>query len=64
MNLQSEWRVSSNFFDDKKHFIVYRIRDLSEPDHSGNREYRGNYITDREEAKKMAADLNAMEDRQ
>lgn len=54
MSLQSEWRVSSNFFDDKKHFIVYRIRDLSEPDHSGNRE----------EAKKMAADLNAMEDRQ
>ena len=61
MSLQSEWRVSSNYFDDKKHFIVYRTRDLSEPDHSGNREYHGGYTQDRETAQKLAADLNVME---
>ena len=56
---KSEWRVSSNQVEDIKLYRVYRIRDTSEVDHSGNREYIGNYTQDREHAKAVAADLNA-----
>lgn len=59
---QSEWRVSTNPIAGKTFYQVYRIRDLSEPDHSGNRETRGCYETE-EEAERLAAALNAEEGR-
>lgn len=59
---QSEWRVSTNPVAGKTFYGVYRIRDLNAADHSGNRETRGYYET-REEAEKLAAALNAEEDR-
>jgi len=56
--MMSEWRVSSNPIDGRKFYRAYRIRDLSEPDHSGNREYHGNYVESREDAAATAAALN------
>ena len=55
----SEWKVSSNPVAGKIFYQVFRIRDTSKIDHSGNRETRGLYET-REEAEKVAANLNSM----
>lgn len=59
---KSEWRVTSNLIDDQKFYRVYRIRDTSEVDHSGNRQYAGDYTTDREAAVKFADILNRQEE--
>lgn len=53
----SEWRVTSNPVAGKMLYGVYRIRDLSQPDHSGNRETRGYWET-KAEAEKLAKTLN------
>ena len=53
----SEWRVSSNPVAGRMFYGVYRIRDIDDIDHSGNRETRGFYET-REEAAALAARLN------
>lgn len=53
-----KWRVTSNPIDGKTFYRVFRLRDTSEVDHSGNREYAGEYTTDREEAVSLAAALN------
>ena len=40
-------------------YAVYRIRDVDEVDHSGNREYwRGGWIESREEAQRYADKMN------
>lgn len=57
----SEWRVSSNPIAGKIFYGVYRIRDINEVDHSGNRETRGGWYETRAEAEKLAATLNAEE---
>jgi len=57
--MKSEWKVSSNLIGDKKMYIAFRIRNTSEVDHSGNREYSGNYTEDRQEAAAIADRLNA-----
>ena len=54
----SEWRVSTNFSRCSHRYIVYRIRDIDKPDHSGNREYRGPYRENYAEAKALADKLN------
>jgi len=59
--MKSEWRVSSNFINDVKMYIVYRIRNTEEVDHSGNRENHGEYTEDRQEAVAVADRLNAEE---
>lgn len=56
--MKSEWKVSSNSINGKKLYIVYRIRNTSEVDHSGNRETRGDYTESREEAAALADKLN------
>lgn len=56
----SEWKVSANPVAGKMLYGVYRIRDLSRPDHSGNRETRGYWET-KAEAEKLAALLNEEE---
>lgn len=54
----SEWKVSTNRFGGKTWYAVYRIRDIDEVDHSGNREYVGGYIEDRQEAEDLADFMN------
>ena len=56
--MPSKWKVTSNIIDGKKKYGVYRIKDENAPDHSGNREYFGNYHEERETAEVMANMLN------
>ncbi len=44
--MRSKWKVSSQFIGDEKVFQVYRLKDISKVDHSGNREYAGEVIYD------------------
>lgn len=39
-------------------YAVYRIRDIDEVDHSGNRQYYGGYIEEKSEAEELARLLN------
>ena len=57
--MHGKWKVSSQFIGDEKVFQVYRLRDISKVDHSGNREYRGGIIYDQEAANVIAEGLNA-----
>lgn len=54
----SEWKVTSQFIGEEKMYAVYRIRDISAVDYSGNREYATDYIADRGEALKIVNKLN------
>jgi hypothetical protein len=56
--MKSKWKVSSNYMGDKKCYQVYRICKIHETDHSGNREYHGGILTDREEAVLLAKKMN------
>lgn len=60
--MMSEWKVSSNYAGDEKVFQVYRIRNTDEVDHSGNRQYYGGIVNDREQAVSIAAKLNEKEE--
>ena len=59
--MQGEWKVSSNFLNGKQMFTVYRLRNVDEVDHSGNREYYGGYTDSKEEAQELADYLNSKE---
>jgi hypothetical protein len=59
--VKSEWRVTTNIIDGKTVYGVYRIIDVGEVDHSGNREMAGEYISCREAAQSIAEVLNEME---
>jgi len=54
----SKWRVTANPVGGKMWYAVYRIRDIDEVDHSGNRQYRGGYIDDKSKAEAYARQLN------
>ena len=56
--MKSEWRVTSNYIGGQTMYGVYRLRNINEIDHSGNREYAGGYSNDRQVAVKLAAELN------
>lgn len=60
--MKSEWRVTSNRINDEKMYAVYRLRDMNVVDHSGNREYAGDYIRTRETAAIVAEELNKIEE--
>lgn len=60
-NLKSKWMVTSQYIDDIPHFAVYRLRNINEIDHSGNREYYGGYTPDEDEAEALANKLNEKE---
>lgn len=45
----------------KKVYQVYRIKDMTRVDHSGNREYAGGLLHDEAEAMELAAKLNREE---
>lgn len=55
------WKVTSNWIDNRQLYGVYRIIDVAELDHSGNREFYGGYVATREEAATIAEELNAKE---
>lgn len=57
-SMHSEWRVTSNFIGGEKMYAVYRLRNINEVDHSGNREYAGGWISNKEAASIVAAGLN------
>ena len=57
--MKSEWRVTSNSVCGEKIFATYRLRDINEVDHSGNREYAGGWVNEREKAQEVADQLNA-----
>lgn len=57
--MASEYKVTSQYIGDSKMYAVFRIKDVSAVDHSGNREYASGYTEDREEALKIANQLNS-----
>ncbi|MGI6634212.1 MAG: hypothetical protein ACOX7B_03450 [Christensenellales bacterium] len=61
--MKGPWKVTNNIVDGKKLFQVYRLRDVNAVDHSGNREYGSDLMTDRYQAKELADRLNAEEGR-
>lgn len=59
----SPWRVSTNPVAGKKFYQVYRIIDVDQIEHSGNRETRGGLYESRQDAEKLAALLNSEGDK-
>lgn len=56
--MKSAWKVTSNSVNGKKVYGVYRIRDVAEVDHSGNREMYGDYTENKSDAITIARNLN------
>ncbi len=56
--MKGPWKVTSQVIGDTKMYAVYRLIDVNEPDHSGNREYAGDYVLNREIAEFVAEQLN------
>lgn len=60
--MKSEWRVTSQYINGEYQYAVYRLRNIYAVDHSGNREYYGEYTTnDEAEAAALAKKLNEKE---
>ena len=56
-----EWMIFSNVIDGKKMYIVGRWKDLLLPLHSGNIEYRSEYVDDRALLRELVILLNSFE---
>lgn len=56
--MKSEWRVQVNYCCGDIYYQVYRIRDVTKTDHSGNREHKGGLFDSESEAQKFADKLN------
>ena len=61
--MAGEWKVTSQYIGDKKMFAVYRLRNVDDVDHSGNREYAGGWSENREAMQVVADNLNREEDK-
>ena len=59
--MKGKWKVTSNYNGETKYYQVYRLRDINEVDHSGNREKGSGIIDGKEEAIKVASWLNEKE---
>lgn len=57
----SEWKISTNIVAGKEFYQVYRVIDVNEVDHSGNRETRGGFYERLRDAQKLARHLNTEE---
>lgn len=55
------WKVTSNYINGKIYYAVYRNLRETEPDHSGNREYCTGYMEDKQEAQKIADNMNDLQ---
>lgn len=60
--MASKWKVTSNPIGDRIMYAVYRLIDVNEVDHSGNREFATDYMEDQMDALMIAQDLNEMEE--
>ncbi|WP_418559371.1 hypothetical protein [Megasphaera massiliensis] len=58
--MKSEWKVTYN----GEYYEVYRLRDVSRVDHSGNREYAKPTFKMKYLAQTYAAEANDIEERQ
>lgn len=56
-----KWDITQNILDGKELWMVYRLLDTGEVDHSGNREYTGPVFHDRYAAQGYADHLNEVE---
>lgn len=54
----SEWRVSSNQIAGRTFYSIYRVRDINDIDHRGNRETHVGWYYTRGEAERFAEKLN------
>lgn len=57
----SEWRVTHQYAGGEQYIRVFRLRDRTATDHSGNREYVDAFFPSDAEAEKAAAGMNAIE---
>lgn len=60
--MKGKWKVTANPMGDRTLYAAYRLRDVNEVDHSGNREYAGEYIENREAVQVIADELNRREE--
>lgn len=56
--MKGSWKVTSNVIDGRKVYAVYRLIDITQPDHSGNREFASGWTEDRAAAHQAAKELN------
>lgn len=56
--MKSKWKVSSQYIAGEAIYQVYRQRDVSKVDHSGNREYYGRIFETARAAREFADELN------
>lgn len=59
--MPSKWNVTSNMIGGEKMYAVYRLRDVNEVDHSGNREFAGGWTDSRSAAQALADTLNRLD---
>lgn len=59
--MKNRWKISSDYILGRKFYQVYRLRDINEVDHSGNREVWPKVFNTKEEAEAVAAGLNREE---
>lgn len=59
--MKSKWKVTSNPINGMTMYAVYRLRDVNAVDHSGNREFAGEWTEHREAAQIVADKLNTEE---
>ena len=59
--MRGKWEISSQYWGNKKVFQVYRLMDVDEADHGGNREYAPDAVFETRVAAQLCADdLNRM----
>lgn len=59
--MKSKWKVSSTYAGGERFYQVYRLRDVNEVDHSGNREIAGTF-DDEAQAQEYADAKNRLEE--
>lgn len=59
--MKGRWEVTSNHINGKKVYRVFRKKNADAVDHSGNREYAGEYCDDRKACEALARYLNEKE---
>ena len=54
----TNWKVTTNCIDGEFMYAVCRIKNPNEPMHSGNLEFATSYMTNKQEAERIAENLN------
>lgn len=60
--MKSKWMVVANPIGGQTMYAVYRVLNVRETAHSGNREYATGYMESCLEAKRIASGLNEVEE--